>query len=78
MSITIKSKPTKRINGQNSNWFPAHQPITFEIQRTDAIVLQKYKIGDEIHFKLNTATGLKSGQKVNYIQGLYSKTLSRQ
>jgi hypothetical protein len=76
MSITIKSKPTVLINGQKSNWFPAHQPITFEIQRTDAIVLQKYKIGDEIHFKLNTASGLKAGQKVNYIQGLYSKTLT--
>lgn len=78
MSISIKSKPTVLINGQKSNWYPAHQPITFEIQRNDAIVLQKYRVSNEIHFKLNinTPTTVKAGQKVHYIQGIYSKTLT--
>ncbi|CAB4151278.1 hypothetical protein UFOVP600_9 [uncultured Caudovirales phage] len=79
MSIIVKSKPTILINGQKSNWFPAHQPITFEIQRTDANVLQKYNSsGIEVHFKLNinVPTTVKAGQKVHYIQGIYSKTLT--
>lgn len=79
MSISIKSKPTVLINGQKSNWFPAHQPITFEIQRVDATVLSKYNVsGKEIHFKLNINIPItvKAGQKVHYIQGTYSKTLT--
>jgi hypothetical protein len=79
MSISIKSKPTVLINGQKSNWFPAHQPITFEMQRVDATVVSKYNVsGVEIHFKLNSTipTSVKTGQKVYYIQGVYSKTLT--
>ncbi|CAB5216919.1 hypothetical protein UFOVP200_15 [uncultured Caudovirales phage] len=78
MSVSIKSNPSILINGQKSNWFSAHQPITFEMQRKDAIVLTKYKIGQEVHFKLNITipASVKIGQKVNYIQGIYSKTLT--
>lgn len=79
MSITIKSKPSVKINTQMSNWYPAHQPITFEIQRTDATVLTKYNSGNtEVHFRLNinVPTTVKAGQKVHYIQGIYSKTLT--
>lgn len=79
MSITIKSKPSVKINAQMSNWYPAHQPITFEIQRTDATVISKYNSGNtEIHFRLNinAPATVKAGQKVHYIQGVYSKTLT--
>lgn len=79
MSIAIKSKPSVKINTQMSNWYPAHQPITFEIQRTDATVITKYNSANtEIHFRLNIniPTTVKAGQKVNYIQGIYSKTLT--
>lgn len=79
MSITIKSKPSVKINTQMSNWYPAHQPITFEIQRTDATVITKYNSANtEVHFRLNIniPTTVKAGQKVNYIQGIYSKTLT--
>lgn len=79
MSITIKSKPSVKINAQMSNWYPAHQPITFEIQRTDATVITKYNSANtEVHFRLNIniPTTVKAGQKVNYIQGIYSKTLT--
>lgn len=76
--ISIKKNPSILINGQKSNWFPAHQPITFEIQRKDAVVLQKYRIGNEVHFKfnINIPASVKIGQKVNYVQGVYSKTLT--
>ena len=79
MSISIKKNPSILINGHKSNWFPAHQPITFEMQRTDATVLQKYNVGGtEIHFKLNKTipSTVLVGQKVYYIQGVYSKTLT--
>jgi len=77
--ISIKKNPSILINGQKSNWFPAHQPITFEMQRVDATVLQKYNVGGtEIHFKLNKTipTSVITGQKVYYIQGIYSKILT--
>lgn len=77
--ISIKKNPSILINGHKSNWFPAHQPITFEIQRTDAIVLQKYNVnGTEIHFKLNKTipSTVLTNQKVYYIQGIYSKILT--
>lgn len=77
--ISIKKNPSILINGQKSNWFPAHQPITFEMQRVDATVLQKYNSGNtEIHFRLNIVipNTVKTGQKVYYIQGNYSKILT--
>jgi hypothetical protein len=77
--ISIKKNPSILINGQKSKWFPVHQPITFEIQRIDANVLQKYNIGGtEIHFKLNITipSSVKVGQKVYYIQGASSKVLT--
>lgn len=79
MSITIKSKPSVKIGTEMSNWYPAHQPITFEIQRNDNNVVSKYNVsGVEVHFKLqNTIPSVvKAGQKVHYIQGIYSKTLT--
>lgn len=79
MSIAIKSKPSVKVNTQMSNWYPAHQPITFEIQRTDAIVLNKYIVHNvKIHFNLNiqVPSSVKVGQKVHYIQGVYSKPLT--
>ena len=77
--ISIKKNPSILINGQKSNWFPVHQPITFEIQRIDANVLQKYNVGGvEIHFKLNITipSTVKAGQKVYYVQGIISKVLT--
>lgn len=77
--ISIKKNPSILINGQKSNWFPVHQPITFEIQRIDANVLQKYNVGGtEIHFKLNITipSTVKAGQKVYYVQGTSSKVLT--
>jgi hypothetical protein len=77
--ISIKKNPSILINGQKSNWFPVHQPITFEIQRIDANVLQKYNVGGtEIHFKLNISipSSVKVGQKVYYVQGASSKVLT--
>jgi hypothetical protein len=77
--ISIKKNPSILINGQKSNWFPVHQPITFEIQRIDANVLQKYNVGGtEIHFKLNITipSTVKVGQKVYYVQGTSSKVLT--
>jgi hypothetical protein len=77
--ISIKKNPSILINGQKSNWFPVHQPITFEIQRIDANVLQKYNVGGtEVHFKLNISipSTVKVGQKVYYVQGASSKVLT--
>ena len=77
--ISIKKNPSILINGHKSKWFPAHQPITFEMQRIDASVIQKYNSGGtEIHFRLNIKppSSVLSGQKVYYVQGIYSKILT--
>ena len=76
--ISITKNPSILINGHKSKWFPAHQPITFEVQRMDATVIQKYRTGNEVHFKFNTyiPSSVKAGQKLNYIQGTTTKTLT--
>ena len=77
MSLAITKKPTVRINTSECKWYPAHQPITFEITRIDALVQQKYTIsGTEIHMKMNfIPSGLKVGQNITIIKGTKSYTV---
>ena len=74
--ISITKNPTVYINGNKSKWYPAHQPITFEVQRIDAIVKSKYMFQNETHINLmsDIPSTVKVGQNINYIQGIYVKT----
>lgn len=80
MSISIIKNPTILVNGHKSKWFPAHQPITFEIQRFDANVTLKNNASNfnEIHFYLNipVPSTVKAGQKFTYIRGESSQILT--
>jgi len=78
MSISIKKNPSILINGHKSNWFPAHQPITFEIQRIDATVLSLVNSNNIlIYFKLNSLpSSVKIGHKFLYVKGTKQKTLT--
>jgi hypothetical protein len=72
MSISIVKKPITLINGHKSKWLPAHQPITFEIQRRDATIMQFTGIKENgvitklritINWDLNVIQA-KAGQRV--------------
>ena len=73
MSISIKKNPSILINGQKSNWFPAHQPITFEMQRVDASINSRaYNSNtNQITFTLNinVPSSVKVGHKFSLVQG---------
>ena len=45
MSLAIIKRPIELVNGQQSKWSPVHQPITFEVQRYDAKILNAKMIG---------------------------------
>ena len=67
--ITVTQDPSILINGRRSKWFPVHQPISFTLQRRDATVRQRYKVGNEIRFKLNQMSlSAKAGQTVTYVR----------
>jgi len=78
MSITITKNPTILINNNPSRWFPAHQPITFEVTRKDILVLLKYVIFGQIEFKLQgrLPLGIAVGQLINYVKGNVNYTLT--
>lgn len=38
MSIYITKRPVQLVNGQQSKWSPAHQPIVFEVERRDVTI----------------------------------------
>jgi len=72
MSISIIKTPITLINGHKSKWLPAHQPITFEIQRRDATIMQFTGIKENgvitklritINWDLNVIQA-KAGQRV--------------
>jgi hypothetical protein len=69
--ISIKKNPSILINGHKSNWFPAHQPITFEIQRIDASVIAKTFKNNQVTFTLNVnlPSSVKAGHKFSFVQG---------
>ena len=67
--ITVVQDPSILVNGALSKWFPVHQPISFTLQRRDAEVRQRYKVGNEIHFRLSEMpTTVKAGQSITYIR----------
>ena len=76
MSISITKNPTILINNNPSRWFPAHQPITFEVTRKDISVLRKYVIFGQIEFVIQgrLPSSFAVGQLINYVQG--SRNLS--
>jgi len=66
--ITVIQDPAILVNGRMSKWFPVHQPISFTLQRRDANSTQRYKVGNEIHFKLDQLpSSVKAGQTVAYV-----------
>jgi hypothetical protein len=69
--ISIKKNPSILINGHKSNWFPAHQPITFEMQRIDASVISRSYRNNQITFTLNVIvpSSVKAGHKFSLVQG---------
>jgi hypothetical protein len=69
--ISIKKNPSILINGHKSNWFPAHQPITFEMQRIDASVISRSYKNNQITFTLNVIvpSSVKAGHKFSLVQG---------
>ena len=74
--ITLTQDPSILVNGVVSKWFPVHQPISFTLQRRDANVTQRYRVGNEIHFKLNQLpTSVKAGQSITYIRNTVTVTL---
>jgi len=74
--ITILNGPAIAVNGNLSKWFPAHQPISFKLKREDAKVLQRYKIDNEIHFKMSSVpTSVKAGQTITYVRNTVTVTL---
>ena len=69
--ISIKKNPSILINGHKSNWFPAHQPITFEMQRIDASVISRSFKNNQVTFTLNVnlPSSVKAGHKFSFVQG---------
>jgi hypothetical protein len=69
--ISIKKNPSILINGHKSNWFPAHQPITFEMQRIDASIISRSYRNNQITFTLNVIvpSSVKAGHKFSFVQG---------
>jgi hypothetical protein len=75
--IAITKNPTIYINNNASKWFPAHQPITFEVTRKDVNVIQKYVIYGQIQFNLTSRlpSTILVGQSITYVQSNKSITL---
>ena len=86
MSIYITKRPVQLVNGHQSKWLPAHQPITFDVQRVDATVIkQQYifsggvpsQIRLTINVNLPTSNwNVKVGQKVTYFTAIANKTFT--
>jgi hypothetical protein len=68
MSISISKYPTILINGHQSKWFPAHQPITFEVKRQDTTVLQRFVQNGLINYRCSFVPNtVYAGQKIQYV-----------
>lgn len=44
MSIYVVNRPIQLVNGHQSKWSPAHQPISFDVQRRDSYIKNAYPI----------------------------------